>query len=75
MLIRQLHPKTAVVMDMVYKPLETGFIRRARARGMRTVDGLEMLIRQAEPAFEAFFGEWPPAEVDVRALALKALET
>lgn len=63
----------AVIMDMVYKPLETPFLRQARELGRATVDGLEMLIRQAEPAFEAFFGEWPPAEVDVRALALKAL--
>lgn len=62
-----------VIMDMVYKPLETPFLRQARSLGRATVDGLEMLIRQAEPAFEAFFGAWPPAEVDVRALALKAL--
>jgi shikimate dehydrogenase len=58
---------------MVYKPLETPFLRQASELGRATVDGLEMLIRQAEPAFEAFFGAWPPAEVDVRALALKAL--
>ena len=63
-----------VVMDMVYKPLETPFLKEARALGRPTVDGLEMLIRQAEPAFEAFFGACPPAEVDVRALALKVLE-
>jgi len=62
-----------VVMDMVYKPLETPLLARARALGRPTVDGLEMLIRQAEPSFEAFFGEPPPAEVDVRALALEAL--
>lgn len=67
-------PETAVVMDMVYKPLETPFLARARALGRRTVDGLEMLVRQAIPSFEAFYGLTPPtAEVDVRALALKAL--
>lgn len=66
-------PATAVVMDMVYKPLRTEFIARARARSLRTVDGLEMLIRQAVPSFEAFFGVAPPASVDVRALALKAV--
>lgn len=66
-------PATAVVMDMVYKPLRTEFITRAQARGLRTVDGLEMLIRQAVPSFEAFFGVAPPAGVDVRALALKTL--
>lgn len=63
----------AVVMDMVYKPLDTQFLRLARARGHRTVDGLEMLIRQAAPSFEAFFGQAPPEDVDVRKLCLEAL--
>jgi shikimate dehydrogenase len=67
-------PETAVIMDMVYKPLATPFLLQARALGRRTVDGLEMLIRQAEPSFAAFFGRAPPAEVDVRAVALTALE-
>jgi shikimate dehydrogenase len=69
----ELTQREAVVMDMVYKPLETTFLAQARALGRRTVDGLEMLVRQAEPSFEAFFGRPPPAEVDVRALALEAL--
>lgn len=64
-----------VIMDMVYKPLETTFLAEARALGRRTVDGLEMLIGQASPSFEAFFGQPAPSEVDVRTLALKALET
>jgi shikimate dehydrogenase len=63
-----------VVMDMVYKPLETVLLKHARALGRPTVDGLEMLIRQAEPSFEAFFGQLPPVETDVRALAMAALE-
>ena len=67
-------PGAAVVMDMVYKPLETPLLAQARQRGLRTADGLAMLIGQAAPSFEAFFGRPPPAEVDVRALALKALE-
>jgi shikimate dehydrogenase len=66
-------PETAVVLDMVYKPLRTAFLIRAAGLGLRTVDGLEMLIRQAVPSFEAFFGQTPPAGVDVRALALKAV--
>ncbi|MCE3288723.1 MAG: aroE [Caulobacter sp.] len=66
-------PPSAVVMDMVYKPLETQFLLAARVAGHRTVDGLEMLIRQAAPSFEAFFGQAPPEEVDVRTLCLKAL--
>lgn len=68
-----LTPKTAVVMDMVYKPLRTEFLRRAEAAGRRTVDGLEMLLRQAVPAFRAIYGVAPPADVDVRAIALKLL--
>ncbi len=67
-------PTTAIVMDMVYKPLLTPFLSQAQALGRRTVDGLAMLIGQAVPSFEAFYGQAPPASVDVRALALKALE-
>jgi shikimate dehydrogenase len=66
-------PPDAVVMDMVYKPLNTALLERAAARGHAVVDGLEMLIGQAVPSFEAFFGRPPPANVDVRALALAAL--
>jgi shikimate dehydrogenase len=69
----ELTPETAVVMDMVYKPLLTPFMAQAEALGRRTVDGLAMLIGQAGPAFEAFYGQPPPAGVDVRALALEAL--
>ncbi|MBS0362045.1 MAG: shikimate dehydrogenase [Proteobacteria bacterium] len=66
-------PETCVVMDMVYKPLVTPFLAQAQALGRRTVDGLAMLIGQAAPSFEAFYGQPPPKDVDVRALALKAL--
>jgi shikimate dehydrogenase len=66
-------PAAAVVMDMVYKPLVTPFLAQARALGRQTVDGLAMLIGQAVPAFEAFYGQPPPKGVDVRGLALKAL--
>lgn len=66
-------PAGAVVMDMVYKPLRTPLLARAESLGLRTVDGLEMLIRQAIPSFEAFFGRTVPAEVDVRRLALDVL--
>lgn len=66
-------PPAAVVMDMVYKPLRTGLLTAARAAGHPVVDGLEMLIRQAVPSYEAFFGQAPPADVDVRALAVATL--
>ncbi len=68
-----LTPKTAVIMDMVYKPLRTEFLRRAQSAGRRTVDGLEMLLRQAIPTFEAIYGAAPSPEVDARGLALKLL--
>ena len=64
----------AVVMDMVYRPLRTAFLARAEAEGFTPVDGLAMLIGQAAPSFEAFFGQPPPRSVDVRRLALAALE-
>jgi shikimate dehydrogenase len=67
-------PGGAVAMDMVYKPLRTPFLIAAEAAGRQTVDGLEMLVRQAVPSFEHFFGRTPPAEVDVRSLALQHLD-
>lgn len=66
-------PKTCVVMDMVYKPLTTPFLAGAQELGRRTVDGLAMLIGQAIPSFEAFYGQAPPASVDVRTLAIQTL--
>lgn len=66
-------PPAAAVMDMVYKPLRTPLLQHAAAAGHRTADGLEMLLRQAIPSFEAFFDQAPPATVDVRALALAAM--
>ncbi|HSV02226.1 MAG TPA: shikimate dehydrogenase [Phenylobacterium sp.] len=67
-------PKEAVVMDMIYTPLLTEFLQEARALGRQTVDGLGMLVGQARPSFEAFYGRAPPDDVDVRALAVEALE-
>lgn len=66
-------PSSAVFMDMVYRPLLTPFLAQAQALGRPTVDGLEMLIGQAAPAFTAFFGTAPPDSVDARGLALRVL--
>jgi len=52
-----------VVVDMVYYPLETALLRKARSQGLIAVDGLKMLIGQAAMAFTYFFGE-PPSEPD-----------
>jgi shikimate dehydrogenase len=49
-------PPDAVVNDIVYVPLETGLLAAARARGNEVVDGLGMLLHQARPGFEAWFG-------------------
>jgi shikimate dehydrogenase len=54
----------ALVFDMVYVPLETELLKAARARGLRTADGLAMLIGQAAVAFERFFGVAPPRDYD-----------
>ena len=62
----------AVVMDMTYRPLTTPFLAAGRARGLRTVDGLAMLIGQAQPSFEAIFGV-PVPPVDIRRVVLDAL--
>jgi len=65
----------AVVMDMVYKPLKTPLLAEAERLGFRTVDGLAMLIGQARPSFEAFFGQPAPKGNDARAWALAQLAT
>ena len=49
----------AVVSDIVYVPLETMFLASARAHGLTTVDGLGMLLHQAVPGFEKWFGARP----------------
>jgi shikimate dehydrogenase len=60
----------ALVFDMVYAPLETELLRAARATGLRTADGLLMLVGQAAVAFERFFGRPPPREHDAELRAL-----
>ncbi|HXC57521.1 MAG TPA: shikimate dehydrogenase [Rhizomicrobium sp.] len=52
-------PKDAAVCDIVYNPLETPLLKRAREAGLATVDGLGMLMHQGVPAFAAFFGVEP----------------
>ena len=61
-------PVSALVMDIVYVPLETPLLAAARARGHRVVDGLGMLLHQARPAFEAWFGIDPKVTPELRAL-------
>jgi len=60
-------PKVALVSDIVYVPLETKLLAAARARGNPTVDGLGMLLHQARPAFQAWFGILPDVTPELRA--------
>jgi shikimate dehydrogenase len=66
-------PVSAAVCDLVYNPLETDLLRRAQSAGLRTIDGLGMLMYQAVPAFEAFFGEAPKVNPALRAELKKGL--
>jgi shikimate dehydrogenase len=56
------------VADIVYVPLETPLLAAARARGLRAVDGLGMLLHQARPGFAAWFGVMPEVDAQVRDL-------
>jgi shikimate dehydrogenase len=67
-------PPAALVTDIVYVPLETPLLAAARARGHATVDGLGMLLHQARPGFEAWFGQAPEVDAALRAELLAALE-
>jgi len=60
----------AVVCDLVYTPLETKFLAAARENGCRVVDGLGMLLFQAAPGFERWFGRKPQVDENLRRAAL-----
>jgi shikimate dehydrogenase len=59
-------PQKGCVVDIVYNPIETGLLAEAKARGHRTMDGLGMLMHQAVPAFEAWFGVTPAVTAELR---------
>jgi len=63
-------PAAAVVVDIVYVPLETGLLAAARRRGHRVVDGLGMLLHQGRPGFAAWFGAAPRVTPALRAALL-----
>lgn len=64
-------PAHCHVLDAVYAPLETAFLKAARDRGLKTTDGLEMLLQQGAAAFEFWLGRKP--DVDVMRAALKSV--
>jgi shikimate dehydrogenase len=66
-------PLAAVVVDIVYVPLETALLANARRRGHRVVDGLGMLLHQGRPGFEAWFGSPVQVTRGLRAAVLTTL--
>jgi shikimate dehydrogenase len=67
-------PDHAVVADIVYVPLETPLLAAARARGLRVVDGLGMLLHQAVPGFARWFGVTPEVTPALRAVIVADIE-
>jgi shikimate dehydrogenase len=61
-------PSGAAVADLVYVPLETPLLKAAKARGLKTADGLGMLLHQAVRGFELWFGARPQVTAELRAL-------
>lgn len=61
-------PEKALVVDIIYVPLETELLRAARVRGLKTVSGLPMLLFQAVPGFERWFGQRPKVSQALRHL-------
>jgi len=61
-------PQNAVVTDLVYVPLETVLLKAAKARGLRTADGLGMLLHQAVRGFEFWFGQRPQVTAELRGI-------
>lgn len=68
-------PTGGVVVDIVYAPLETALLRQARQRGLVAVDGLGMLLHQAVPGFELWFGIRPTVSPELRSMIVATLET
>lgn len=66
-------PETALVTDIVYAPLITKLLEQAAERGNPTVDGLGMLLHQAVPGFERWFGVRPQVDDALRSVILKDL--
>lgn len=64
----------AVVTDIVYVPLRTPILKRAEEQGLATVDGLGMLLHQAVPGFEKWFGVRPVVEKSLRTLVIDDME-
>lgn len=64
----------ALVTDIVYVPLETPILRQAREQGFATADGLGMLLHQAAPGFEKWFGRRPVVDERLRAMIVEDIQ-
>jgi shikimate dehydrogenase len=64
----------AVVTDIVYVPLKTPILAQAEQQGFAIVDGLGMLLHQAAPGFEKWFGRRPSVDADLRGLIIADME-
>lgn len=67
-------PGHAIVTDIVYVPLQTPLLEAAARRGLKTVDGLGMLLHQAAPAFAKWFGVMPEVSAELRSLVVADIE-
>ncbi|RWC94290.1 MAG: shikimate dehydrogenase [Mesorhizobium sp.] len=67
-------PDHAIVTDIVYVPLETPLLAAARGRGLWMVDGLGMLLHQAVPGFERWFGTRPEVTAELRRMIIADIE-
>ena len=65
---------SATVYDIVYAPLETDLLVQAAAKGASTIDGLGMLLHQAVPGFEKWFGRKPKVTAELRNVIISDLE-
>lgn len=66
-------PRSALVTDIVYTPLITPLLKDAQKAGLKTVDGLGMLLHQAVPGFKAWFGTRPEVTTELRELLINKL--
>jgi len=66
-------PRSALVADIIYIPLETPFLAAARKRGNSTINGLGMLLNQGRPAWKAWFGIEPEVTAELRAIVEKTI--
>ncbi len=67
-------PQGAIVTDIVYVPLDTPLLAAAKRRGLKTVDGLGMLLHQAVPGFERWFGTRPAVTKELRDMIVRDIE-